>query len=54
MVPDNSKHCSPPDAIETKEMTIAVLGWLGQHKETYELDTDNGIMAAFDQLWPCH
>jgi hypothetical protein len=54
MATERSKHCSPPDAVETKEMTVAALGWLGKHKETYALNTDDGIMAAFDHLWPCH
>jgi hypothetical protein len=54
MVPEPPKHCSPPDAVETKEMTTAVLAWLGQHKETYNLPTDDGITVAFDHLWPCH
>jgi len=53
MVPDPPKHCSPPDSVETEEMSTAVLGWLGQHKETYNLPRDDGIAAAFDQLWPC-
>jgi hypothetical protein len=54
MATEHSKHCLPPDSVETKEMTVAALGWLGQHKETYNLDTDAGINAAFDHLWPCH
>jgi hypothetical protein len=53
-VPEPPKHCSPPDAVETKEMTTAVLGWLGQHQETYNLPTNDGITVAFDHLWPCH
>jgi hypothetical protein len=54
MVPDPPKHCSPPDTIKTKELTVAVLDWLGQHQETAGLDTDDGIAVAFDHLWPCH
>jgi hypothetical protein len=54
MVPDPPKHCSPPDSISTKEMVTAVLAWLGKHKEADDLDTDEGIERAFDQLWPCH
>jgi hypothetical protein len=53
MIPDPPEHCSPPRDITTKDMTTAVLGWLGQHKETYKLNTDDAIMASFDQLWPC-
>jgi len=54
MAAGHSKHCLPPDNVETKEMTVAALGWLGQHQETYALNTDDGITAAFDHLWPCH
>jgi hypothetical protein len=54
MATEHSKDCMPPDSVKTKEMTVAALGWLGQHKETYALDTDDGIKAAFDHLWPCH
>lgn len=52
-VPDRPKHCSPPRDIKTKDLAAAVLGWLGQHKETYGLTTDDGIAVAFDHLWPC-
>jgi hypothetical protein len=54
MATEHSKHCQAPDRVETEEMTVATLGWLGQHKETYALATEDGIMAAFDNLWPCH
>lgn len=54
MATEHSKHCLPPDKVETKEMTVATLGWLGRHKETYALNTDDGIAVAFDHLWPCH
>lgn len=54
MVPDRPKHCTPPNTVKTKEVGAAVLGWLGQHKETYGLSTEEGIMVAFDHLWPCH
>jgi hypothetical protein len=54
MATEHSKHCSPPDGVETKEMTVAALGWLGKHAETYALNTEDGITAAFDHLWPCH
>jgi hypothetical protein len=54
MVPDPPQHCSPPEAMKTKEMATAVVGWLQQHKETHNLDTVDGIMTAFDHLWPCH
>lgn len=53
-IPDPPEHCSPPDSVTTKGMYDAVLPWLKQHPETYALDTDDGIMAAFDQVWPCH
>ena len=53
MVPDKPKHCIPPDTLKGKEIGTAVLGWLGQHKETYGLSTEDGITAAFDHLWPC-
>lgn len=54
MVPDPPQHCSPPDSVTTKQMYDAVLPWLKLHPETYALDTDDGIMAAFDHVWPCH
>ena len=51
---DPPKHCLPPSTVKAIDMSAAVLGWLGKHTETYDLDTHEGIMAAFDQLWPCH
>ncbi len=54
MVPDPPVHCAPPDSVTTKQMYDAVFPWLKQHPETYGLDTDDGIMAAFDKIWPCH
>lgn len=54
MVPDPPEHCLPPKEMKAKETATAVLGWLRQHKETYNLDTTDGIIAAFDHLWPCH
>lgn len=53
-VPDRPVHCSPPDDIKTKELAARVVAWLGQHKETHNMKTDDGIAAAFDHLWPCH
>lgn len=54
MVPDHPKHCLPPKNLKNKEVSAAVLGWLGQHKETHGLKTFDGIKVAFDHLWPCH
>lgn len=49
-----SEHCAPPDSMEGEDLYKAVLPWLKQHPETYGLNTDDGIMAAFNQIWPCH
>ena len=54
MIPEPPEHCAPPHSLKTQDMSAAVLGWLEQHKETYGLNTDEGIEAAFDHLWPCH
>jgi len=53
MVPDRPKHCLPPETLKNEEVSAAVLGWLARHKETYGLDTVDGIVVAFDHLWPC-
>ena len=54
MIPNPPKHCVPPKEMKAKETATAVLDWLRQHKETYNLDRTDGIIAAFDHLWPCH
>ncbi len=53
MVPARPVHCVPPLGMKNKDISRAVLGWFGQHKETYALDTYDGIAVAFDHLWPC-
>jgi hypothetical protein len=53
LVQGKSKHCMPPKTLKNKKVSAAVLDWLGQHKETYGLDTVDGIEVAFDHLWPC-
>jgi hypothetical protein len=54
MATEHSKHCSPPAGVGTRQMTTAVLAWLGQHKENDARDANDGIAIAFDHLWPCH
>jgi Tfp pilus assembly protein PilW len=49
-----SDHCSAPDGVETKELTVKVLAWLKDHTEVNGQDTGTGITAAIDHLWPCH
>lgn len=52
-VPNPPKHCSPPEDMKTKEMSTVVLAWLAQHKDLHDSRTEDGIIAAFDNLWPC-
>ncbi len=54
MASGRPKRCLPPKSLKTKETGAAVLGWLGQHKETYGMKREDAIMVAFDHLWPCH
>jgi hypothetical protein len=54
LIQDTTEHCLAPKSMQTKDLTVAVLGWLGQHEDTYLLDTDDGIYVAIDHLWPCH
>lgn len=47
-------HCPSPDNIETPELTEKILGWLREHPELNDEDTEAAIWAAGDALWPCH
>jgi hypothetical protein len=52
---DSAKgHCPSPDGIDTPELTRKILGWLRQHPELNDQDTETSIWAAGDGLWPCH
>ena len=52
---DSAKgHCPSPDDIDTPELTRKILGWLHEHPELNDQDTETSVWAAGDSLWPCH
>ncbi len=52
----NAKHkaaCPIPDGVEDDTARALIVGWLGRHPETANLDTDAGITLAIKQIWSC-
>jgi hypothetical protein len=49
-----SGHCPSPEGMTTPELTRKIMGWLREHPELSDHDTETSVWAAGDALWPCH
>ncbi len=45
--------CPIPDGVKSDMARMLIVGWLGRHPETTNLDTDAGITLAIKQIWSC-
>ncbi len=49
----NKSVCPIPDGVNDDMARVLIVGWLGRHPETTNLDTDAGITLAIKQIWSC-